>query len=46
MPIELAVFVVGLAMAFVIAMVLFLLIYPPLWRASGLSTFAHGVTMQ
>ena len=38
MPIELAVFVVGLAMALVIAMVLFLLVYPPLRRMFALNS--------
>ena len=38
MPIELAVFVVGLAMAFIIAMVLFLLVYPPLRRMFALNS--------
>ncbi len=38
MPIELAVFVVGLAMAFVIAMVLLLLVYPPLRRMFALNS--------
>ena len=38
MPVELAVFVVGLAMAFIIAMVLFLLVYPPLRRMFALNS--------
>ena len=37
MSIELAVFVVGLAMAFAIALVLFLLVYPPLRRMFALN---------
>ena len=38
MPIELAVFLVGLAMAFAIALVLFVLVYPPLRRMFALNS--------